>query len=259
VHGPHIIIVENLPNYFAGLNKSDWRQVPTKRAFIELCRAKKEQDSVLKLWKRAEEKKGRALERAARPEKRLLHGGLLQVGYARYNSDGYRVFNVESIKPYTDLRFDARVQNRKGKVGVRSVAMRRTLTPDIVCRFYSLWRDASGYCNPYGSLRKLIVPIKEKIMVWLLAKAKSKGWHFGVKFEGCSQASILYIDTPEGQVSFHRPPEEFSLPVYAGEWSGIRNSDLIIRKLLGEDVCTTPAAKTPTLPAAIDAPREMTA
>lgn len=41
-------------------------------------------------------------------------------------------------------------------------------------------------------MRKIIAPVKEKIMALMLDMAKEKGWQFGCK------DGVLYIDTPGG-------------------------------------------------------------
>jgi hypothetical protein len=55
--------------------------------------------------------------------------------------------------------------------------------------------------------------------------------------------ATFYIDTPHGQCSWHRPEEQsVAGRPYPGKWSGVRNTDLIVRRLLGEELSTIPKA-----------------
>jgi hypothetical protein len=225
-HGPWIVLVRDLRTYLKSLDRAAWRQFPTQVTYHKSRR-----------WELEQKPKARAATKEERQEGRMCHGGLKQVLASSYNSDGYRIFTFDEVKRYSDLRHDAKVKaTGKGVPGdpLRQV-VRAPITADVVRRFYALWLESSGYRNRLGSLRKLIAPIKLKIARWVLGKARESYWPHGVKDR------ILYIDTPDGQVSFHRAEEVAEgLPAYQGDWSGLRNSDMIIRKLLGEDTSIVP-------------------
>lgn len=115
-----------------------------------------------------------------------------------------------------------------------SIDRRRPIDGSYIAEFYRLWSAGAGYCNRKGVLRKLIAPVKQRIMRILLRVSRRHGWTHGVR-EECASSShpsptrILYIDTPRGQVSFHLLPWEYrTLPRYTLPWSGIRNSDVIL-------------------------------
>ena len=74
--------------------------------------------------------------RQTRRDAKLLHGGLRQVGSRFVKSfDGYKNYQIEEIKPYTDLRYEW--------------SLTKILTPQLIKRFYRLWSDASGYGNSF--------------------------------------------------------------------------------------------------------------
>jgi hypothetical protein len=45
----------------------------------------------------------------------------------------------------------------------------------LVKEFYLQWKPSSGYFNTWGSLGKLIVPLKKKIAAWVLEEAGKNG------------------------------------------------------------------------------------
>jgi hypothetical protein len=53
-------------------------------------------------------------------------------------------------------------------------------SPALAEEFCRLWEASSGCCNPWGSLRKLIVPLKKKIAAWVLDEARKNGWEHGL-------------------------------------------------------------------------------
>jgi len=78
---------------------------------------------------------------------------------------------------------------------------------------------------------------KEHLMGRLLAVARRDGWVYGLgtdtsKPVGDLYRRVVYIDTPEGQVSFHVfLGGDPSLPEYLGTWSGKRDSEEILVRL----------------------------
>lgn len=155
--------------------------------------------------RRKEEEKKKEDEIAAR-----LKGGLRRVGFAHPTSDGWRQFEEAQILPYVEL------------------AERAGLNADLVKNFYALWQAGAGYCNPLGNVRKIIAPIKARIMAEVLSLAKANSWTFGQK------TGVLYIDTAEGQVSFHLIKGQNGYPKYEGDWTGKKNSCEIIVALLAK-------------------------
>ena len=144
------------------------------------------------------------------------------MGYLGARSDGYRTFEPEEMLPFLRLR-------ESGE--------KEAISPSLVEEFYRLWRESSGYCNRLGTIKKLIVPVKKIISAWVLDEARKNGWEHGFN---CTE-NALYIDTPHGQCSWHRPEEPSVVDrPYPGEWSGVRNTDLIVRRLLGEEISTIP-------------------
>ncbi len=141
-----------------------------------------------------------------------VRGGLRRAGYSHPLFDGWRTFTPEQITPYVDLLDDSK----------------RLSVESCISRFYVLWKAGEGYCNRLGSVRRIIVPVKEKIIDCLVSQAKREGWVYGRK------ANVLYIETPEGQVSFHLRGAVPEYPRYAGEWSGKKDSQQILERLIGK-------------------------
>ncbi len=156
----------------------------------------------------------------------MVGEGLRLLGYPYHSprNDFYRTFEPEEMLPFLRLR-------ERGE--------KEALSPSLVEEFYRLWRESSGYCNRLGTLKKLIVPVKKRIAAWVLDEARKNGWEHGFD----PTENVLYIDTPHGQCSWHRPEQESVVDkVYPGKWSGVRNTDLIVRRLLGEELSTIPKA-----------------
>ena len=113
---------------------------------------------------------------------------------------------------------------------------RGKINSDYIREFYRLWSAGSGYCNRKGVLRRIIAPVKKRLMRSLLHLARHGGWVYGVGSDG-AQKAVLYIGTPKGQMSIHLMPHEGAgSPKYPGNWPGVRNSDQILIELL--DSCT---------------------
>jgi hypothetical protein len=139
-----------------------------------------------------------------------MRGGLCRLGMPDPLSDGWRTFTTPEVMEYVDFA------DRRGRIDA-----------EYITEFYRLWADGAGYCNPKGVLRKLIAPVKQRIMRILIYMAQREAWSYGV-----SAGRILYVDTPLGQVSFHlRPWERSGLPTYTQSWSGLRDSDTILAAL----------------------------
>ena len=139
-----------------------------------------------------------------------VRGGLCRLGLLHPLSDGWRTFTNPEVMEYVNF------VDRRGRIDA-----------DYITEFYRLWSAGAGYCNPKGVLRKLIAPIKQRIMRILIHMARRECWSYGVSAE-----RILYVDTPLGQISFHlRPWEGSDLPTYTQPWSGLRNSDTILAAL----------------------------
>jgi hypothetical protein len=76
-------------------------------------------------------------------------------------------------------------------------------------------------------VRRIIAPVKQTIMDYLTTQAQARGWVYGEK------AGVLYIETPEGQASFHLRGAARNYPPYRGEWTGHKNSQQILEQLFG--------------------------
>jgi hypothetical protein len=169
-------------------------------------------------WKAEEEPAAAKFEARQAELERLaetVRGGFRRIGCQHPLSDGWRTFEVAEVLEYADFA------DRRGRID-----------GDYIREFYRLWSAGSGYCNPKGVLRRIIAPVKKRLMRILLRFARRRGWVYGVGSDGL-QMRVLYIDTPKGQVSFHLMPYEgASYPKYPGTWSGVRNSDQILIELL---------------------------
>jgi len=144
----------------------------------------------------------------------IVRGGLRRIRCSHPLSDGFRTFEIAEVLEYVDFA------DRRGRID-----------GDYIREFYRLWSAAAGYCNRKGVLRRLIAPVKNRLVRILLHMARRNGWVYGVGLDGRDQR-VLYIDAPRGQVSFHlRLFEGRDYPRYTGVWSGVRNSDEILSRL----------------------------
>jgi hypothetical protein len=143
-----------------------------------------------------------------------VRGGLQRIGYTHPLADEWRTFTADEVLEYVDMA------DRRGAID-----------GDYVREFYRLWSAGRGYCNPKGVLRRLIAPVKNRLVRILLYLAHRDGWAYGVGADGAKK-KVLYFDTPFGQASFHLMPfEGAGYPSYPGTWSGVRNSDQILIQL----------------------------
>jgi hypothetical protein len=143
-----------------------------------------------------------------------VRGGLCRIGCSHPLSDGWRTFEVTEVMEYVDFA------DRRGKIN-----------GNYIREFYRLWLAGSGYCNRKGVLRRIIAPVKKRLIRILLYLARSHKWPYGVGSDG-EHKKVLYIETSFGQVSFHLMSyEETAYPKYTGSWSGLHNSDQILIQL----------------------------
>jgi len=143
-----------------------------------------------------------------------VRGGLCRIGCTHPLSDGWRTFEAAEVLEYINFA------DRRGRID-----------GDYVREFYRLWSAGAGYCNCKGVLRRIVAPVKQRLIRILLHLARRGGWVYGVGLDGARQ-KVLYVDTPFGQVSFHLLSYEGAdYPSYTGTWSGIRNSDEILIRL----------------------------
>jgi hypothetical protein len=64
---------------------------------------------------------------------------------------------------------------------------------------------------------------RNAVVVALARMAQAAGWTVGQRNDPASEGwPVLYIDTPEGQVSWHLPQDQMpaNIPPYNGEWDG---------------------------------------
>jgi|GEM_PF-3798993 len=164
-----------------------------------------------------------------------VRGGLQRIGFRQPLNDGWRTFSEEQVMEYIEFA------DRRGWIDA-----------DYILDFYRLWSAGSGYCNPLGTLRRLIAPVKNRIMRIMVHLAKKNQWVYGEAVDDRGW-SVLYIDTPHGQASFHLRPGENGYPTYTRRWSGVRNSNEIIAKILGPKVSNSSSVSknregSPTIP-----------
>ena len=144
----------------------------------------------------------------------IVRGGLCRIAFEHPLSDGWRTFEIAEVLEYVEFA------DRRGRID-----------GDYVRQFYLLWNAGAGYCNRKGVLRRLIAPVKNRIVRILLYMARKNGWVYGVGLDDRDQR-VLYFDTPHGQASFHLMRYEGAdYPRYGGTWSGVRNSDEILSQL----------------------------
>ena len=108
------------------------------------------------------------------------------------------------------------------------------VTAESVKQFYEKW-DWLKRNTPFISLkRKEMTRLKDRIVQHMLNLAADGNWFVWRK------ANVLYIETPYGQCSFHIVaiplPDWFVAVVERQdlEWSGKRESDIVIRRTLGD-------------------------
>jgi hypothetical protein len=126
--------------------------------------------------------------------------------------------------------------------------IRRRVTPKYARLFYEWWSRLSGYCNPFGRWKQRynLDIAKERIMHAVVRVAKKNGWLIW------RMSNVLYVETPYGQCSWHVgslcdiPCDKLgkwfrSFPVRPDlQWSGVRNSDIVVRRVLGEVTAQKP-------------------
>ena len=123
--------------------------------------------------------------------------------------------------------------------GLKYLSTTRRVTPKVVKTFYFCWTNVCGYKNPLDFFKGHLEPHKWRVMKCVLRRAKANGWSTWRK------SDVLYVETPYGQVSWHIWDTWDAHKMIQAhwnkasrdtqrKWSGMRNSDLVIRRLLGE-------------------------
>jgi hypothetical protein len=139
------------------------------------------------------------------------------------------------------------LKKHKFNLDMRYLNVKRRITPKHVRLFYQYWTMWSGYGNTNGDMKWIynLDTVKTRIMHTVVRLANRQGW------ATWRNENILYIETPQGQCSWHlgkkgrikedtrkwfeKFPERRDL-----KWSGIRNSDIVIRRILGEKSADRP-------------------
>ena len=129
---------------------------------------------------------------------------------------------------------------------IRYLHTQKRLSPKFLRLYYHYWSLWSGFGNPDGGLKSYygLNNVKHRIIRAVVRQAKRKGWHVW------RQGVVLYVETTQGQVSFHViKPTDFGWAFYKDtyrkwfeqfpedkhrKWSGVRNSDVILRRCYGE-------------------------
>lgn len=190
------------------LARQEARRIADEASHAKFCEELKAKDEAKSAKEEAEQAE---LERLAE----TVRGGFRRIGFRHPLSDGWRMFEAAEVLEYIEFA------DRRGRIN-----------GDYIREFYRLWSAGSGYCNRKGVLRRIIAPVKERLIRILLRLAQREKWVYGVGSDG-EQKRVLYIDTPKGQVSFHLMPYEGAeYPKYPGTWSGVPNSDQILIELL---------------------------
>lgn len=146
-------------------------------------------------------------------------------------ADGTRCTSQEVVDNYNRQLVDATYMR-----------MSKRVTPKLARLFYSRWCTPARYeLNRYypATYATELSDVKRRIIRSVAHRAKRRGWYIW-RFK-----NVLYVETPYGQCSWHmyvggyilkcdlrwfrQFPERSDLC-----WSGIRNSDVVIRAILGE-------------------------
>jgi hypothetical protein len=124
----------------------------------------------------------------------------------------------------------------------------RRVTAKYARLFYKWWSRLSGYCNPCGDWKRIynLDLAKERIMCAVVRVAQKNGWLVW------RMSNVLYVETPHGQCSWHvgtlcNIPDGqlcdwfLAFPIREDlAWSRVRNSDIVVRKALGEVTAEKP-------------------
>lgn len=118
----------------------------------------------------------------------------------------------------------------------------RRVTPKYARLYYKWWSRLSGYGNPFSRWKQTynLDIAKERIMRAVVRVAQKNCWLIW------RMSNVLYVETHYGQCSWHvgtlcniphGPLGGWfrSFPVRKDlQWSGVRNSDIAVRRVLGE-------------------------
>jgi hypothetical protein len=109
-------------------------------------------------------------------------------------------------------------------------------SPQTIRSFFRGWKKVTGYGPGKDSvIRTELSTAKTALMRHVLSLAQGQGWTYGQAHDMRVQngySSVLYVDTPQGQVSFHFLPGALGdLPQYAGKWSGQCDTAQILGRL----------------------------
>jgi hypothetical protein len=107
------------------------------------------------------------------------------------------------------------------------------MTEDIA-KFYDEWDAIKGYGPRDTEVRIILAVAKNSIISHVLALADREGWTYGRQFRPLPNgySELIYVDTPQGQVSFHvRPEAHGDMPPYPWRWSGKRNTGEILQRV----------------------------
>jgi hypothetical protein len=228
LHGEYIEYEYSLPQILEAEKSFEWRKAAAKYLSVSIDCLDAKVSEILAQWETyriKEDVESAALRRVLEEKRQADHaelqrltasvrGGLMRIGCLHPLCDGWRKFEPDEILEYVNFA------DQRGRI-----------TGDYIQEFYRLWTAGSGYCNPKGVLRRIIAPVKKRLIRILLYIARHNNWVYGVGLDG-KQIRVLYFDTPHGQVSFHLMQYEREIyPKYTGDWSGVRNSNEILARL----------------------------
>jgi len=195
-----------------------------------------DQDTYLELWN----PEGRNLSQVLAEAKDLL----FEEGYTHYEVHQDEKTPVRHILPATKKRLLARAEvmeraKRQRRIAANLAVRRRragTLvtrmahpTPSTIRLFFKNW-DSRVF-------RDVLSQAKAALLHLLIHHAQREGWVYGhrvdqMMFSRCPYNDVLYIDTPEGQASFHFLPGSLGdIPDYSHPWSRLRDTAKIVERL----------------------------
>ena len=112
---------------------------------------------------------------------------------------------------------------RLGKAKACVARLQERMTSLDVLAFFRAWRKVTGYGAGGDMIRQALAPGKALIIDYMVRLAETRGWCVGIRRDYTvwnNYSSVVYIDTPCGQASFHVRHDAYGhLPEYPGEWS----------------------------------------
>jgi hypothetical protein len=114
--------------------------------------------------------------------------------------------------------------------------LRDGLSSSAVRGWYAAWESIKGY-GPRDGQKQLLLQAKNLIIDHTLRRAKENDWTYGIAIDPTvrnrAYRRVLYIDTPQGQISYHLGEYDHrDLPYYMTPWTGRHDSEAITRAVI---------------------------